>query len=190
MSEFGSSVDRGSPSNHTCEDIHEHSDRDEAAVEADVGDITDPDLIWMRDLKGLKQVAPRFIPLKRSGGSTRTLDRDPEMHLFHQPSNALIPNGGPFSHPHLRDTSIPICWIRRCQSQYFSASDVFRGVAFGLIREGTLVETQRLTNLSHGIRLAQCLNETVLLRWTQSKSVNAFFSISIARVNRPTSCSS
>jgi len=33
------------PSYHAGEDIHEQSDIDEASVEPDVGNITDPDLI-------------------------------------------------------------------------------------------------------------------------------------------------
>ena len=38
-------------SNHTSEDIHEQSDIDEASVEADVGNIADPDLIALTDIK-------------------------------------------------------------------------------------------------------------------------------------------
>ena len=42
-------------SNHAREDIHEQSDIDEASVEADVGDIADPDLIATTDIKGFRR---------------------------------------------------------------------------------------------------------------------------------------
>ena len=36
------------PSDHTSEDIHEHSNIDEVSLETDVGDIVHPDLIALR----------------------------------------------------------------------------------------------------------------------------------------------
>lgn len=50
------------------ENIHQQADIDETSIESDVGNIADPDLILMRDLKVFEQVAPRFIPLKRFCG--------------------------------------------------------------------------------------------------------------------------
>ena len=51
-------------SDHSGEDVHEHSDIDETSLETDVGNTADPDLILMRDLKGFEQIAPRFLRLK------------------------------------------------------------------------------------------------------------------------------
>ena len=41
-------------SEHSGEDVHEHSDIDETSLESDVGSIADPDLILSRYLKGLE----------------------------------------------------------------------------------------------------------------------------------------
>ena len=49
-------------SDHSGENIHEEADIDETSVETHIGNIGDPDLILMRDLKGFEHVAPRFIP--------------------------------------------------------------------------------------------------------------------------------
>ena len=98
---------------HASEDIHEQREIDEASVEADVGDIADPDLIATTDIKGLQAILPRLPTLSGVGRLTRTFDSDREIGFFHQPGDALIPNGGPFSHQQLRDTSISVCWIGR-----------------------------------------------------------------------------
>ena len=50
-------------------------------------------------------------------------------------------------------------------------------------------EPQRLTNLSNRIVSPQCLNQFSLLHQGQLNHVEAFFWISSANVNRPTSCS-
>ena len=79
---------------HSGEDIHEQREIDEAFFETDVGNICYPDLILMRNLKGFKQVASRFLRLQRFCGLTGTpLDRHQEIHLFHQASDAAGPNG-------------------------------------------------------------------------------------------------
>ena len=80
------------------EDIHQQADIDKTSIETDVCNISHPDLILMRDLKGFEQVAPRFIPLKRFCGSTRTLDGDQEIIIFHQPSDASGANGVSLTH--------------------------------------------------------------------------------------------
>ena len=48
-------------SDHSGEDVHEHSDIDEASLETDVGNIADPDLILSRDLKTLNSIDPRTL---------------------------------------------------------------------------------------------------------------------------------
>ena len=57
--------------------IHEQADIDEASLKTNIGNISHPDLILMRDLKVFKQVAPWTYPLKRFCCLTRTLDGEP-----------------------------------------------------------------------------------------------------------------
>jgi len=68
---------------HSGENTHEEREVDETSIETHTGNICHPDLILMRDVKVFKQVAPRLIPLKRSCGSTRTLDADQQILVFH-----------------------------------------------------------------------------------------------------------
>ena len=158
-----------SPSNHAGEDIHEQRDIDEAVLEADIGDVAHPDLIASTDFKRFEVVPPRLRSVSGVGRLTRTFDANRQVLFFHQAGDAFIPNGVSFSHQHLRDASIPVGRVSRRSSMYFGSQHFFRCVNPRLIIEGTLVETQHLTNLAHGILLAQCLNETALLRRHQSK---------------------
>lgn len=42
------------PFYHATEDIHEYSDINETSFDSDIGDIANPDLILMRDIKGFE----------------------------------------------------------------------------------------------------------------------------------------
>jgi len=106
------------------------------------GDITDPDLIPMTDLKVFEQVAPRFIPLKRLCCSTRTLDADQQIIVFHQPSDASGPNAVSLTHEELGDTSIAVPRIRPSKFFYFSTQNRFGRIRFGLIIETAAVDTE------------------------------------------------
>ena len=53
MLEIASIVDSDARSDHTREDIHKQGDIDEVSFQADISDITDPDLIASGDLKRL-----------------------------------------------------------------------------------------------------------------------------------------
>ena len=78
---------------HSCEDVHEQSDIDEASLETDVGNIGHPDLILSRDLKGLNSIDPRVLTFKGSRGLTDTFHRYREILFFYQPGNTFIPDG-------------------------------------------------------------------------------------------------
>ena len=80
-------------SDHSGEDVHEHSDIDETSLEADVGDIAHPDLILSRDLKGLNSIDPRVSTFKGSRSLTDAFHRYTEMLFFHQSGNTFISNG-------------------------------------------------------------------------------------------------
>ena len=129
-----------------------------------VGDIADPDLIGSTDLKVLNSIDPGTLIFKGSRGLTDAFHRYREIFFFHQPGNPFISDGVSLMQEQRSDAPIPVCRIRPSSSLYFRSQDVFRRVEFGLIIEGALVETQRLTNLSHGILLAQRLNDVSLLR--------------------------
>ena len=66
-------------SDHTREDIHEQSDIDEASLEADVGNIADPDLIASADVKVLNPIAPGVCCFKGSRGSADPFDGNREV---------------------------------------------------------------------------------------------------------------
>ena len=80
-------------SDHSGEDVHEHSDIDETFLESDVGNIADPDLILSRDLKGLNSIDPRLWTFKGSRGLADAFHRYREIFFFHQSSNTFIPDG-------------------------------------------------------------------------------------------------
>ena len=101
------------PFNHAREDIHEERDIHEALIEADVGNITYPDLIASTDLKGLQVIPPRLHAVSRVSRLTRTFDGNRKVLSFHQAGDAFVPNGVSFGHQQLRDTSIPVGRIRR-----------------------------------------------------------------------------
>ena len=137
------------PSNPAREDIHEQSDIDEALLEADVGNITHPDLIAATDFKGLQAIPPRLHIVSGPGRLTRTFDGNAKVGFFHQAGDAFIPNGVSFGHQQLRDTSIPVGWICRSSLLYFHSQALLRRVDFRLIIEVAPRETQRIRNLSN-----------------------------------------
>ncbi len=98
---------------HASEDIHEQSDIDETSVEADVGDIADPDLIGSTDLKVLNSIDPGTLTFKGSRGLTDTFHRYREIFFFHQPGNPFIPDGVSLTQEQRSDAPIPVCRIRR-----------------------------------------------------------------------------
>ena len=149
---------------HSGENIHQQAEIDETSIETHIGNIADPDLIRMRDLNVFEQVAPRFIPLKRSCCSTRTLDADQEMILFHQSSDTSGPNAVSLTHEELGDTPISVSRIRSRKFFYFSSQNRFGRIRFGLTIETAAVETECFTNISHGMLLLQCQNVASLLR--------------------------
>ena len=102
------------PSYHVSEDIHEHSNIDEASLETDIRYIANPDLIALRDVKSFESIDPRLCPFKRSRGLTGTpFDGNPDMLFFYQSGNAAIPNAVFRIHQQVRDTAISIRRIRR-----------------------------------------------------------------------------
>ena len=149
---------------HSSEDIHKQTNIDEVSSKPNVSNVANPDLIASRDLKVLKSVAPGTHPLKRFRGLTDTFDGNREVGGFHQSGNASIPNGVSHAYQQLCDTPISIGRIPQCQLLYFIAEDGFRRVPFRLIVETTLVKTEGLANLSHGILRSQRLNEASLFR--------------------------
>ena len=151
-------------SNHASENIHEQSDIDEASVETNLGNISHPDLILMRDLKVFEPVAPRFIPLKRSCCSTRTLDADQQIIVFHQPSDASGPNAVSLTHEQLCDTPISVSRIRTRKFLYFRTQHRFGRILSLLIIETAAVDAEDLTNISHRMLLLQCRNVASLFR--------------------------
>ena len=176
-------------SDHTREDIHEQSDRDEASLEADVGNIADPDLIASTDLKVFEAIHPRTRSVNGGRGLTDTFHRYRHVQSFHQAGNTFIPNGVSPTQNHLCDTPISVCRIPQCQRLYFIPQDDFTGGLFRVIVESASGETERLTYLSHGIIRPQDRNYFSLLRQVWFNNVDAFFSMSSATVNLPTSCS-
>ena len=66
---------------------------------------------------------------------------------------------------------------------------MFTGVLFRLIIEVAPSEPEGLANLSNRVVRPQHLNDLALFRRSQLNHVEAFFSMSSATVNRPTSCS-
>ena len=86
-------------SDHASEDIHEQRDIEETSVEADVGDIANPDLIGSTDLKVLNSIDPGTLIFKGSRGLTDAFHRYREIFFFHQPGKPVyirrcIPDAG------------------------------------------------------------------------------------------------
>jgi len=80
-------------SDHASENIHEHSDIDEATLQPDVGNITDPDLIASTDVEGLHSIDPGTLTFKGSRSSTDPFDRNREVCFFHDPGDAFMIDG-------------------------------------------------------------------------------------------------
>ena len=80
-------------SDHARKNIHEERDIDEASVEADVGNITDPDLITSTDVKVLNPIDPRLCGFKGSRGSADPFDGNREAAFFHEPGDASMTDG-------------------------------------------------------------------------------------------------
>ena len=80
-------------SDHARKNIHEETNIDEATLESDVGNITDPDLIASADVKVLNPIAPRMWGLKRSRGSTDPFDGNREVCCFHDLGDASMTDG-------------------------------------------------------------------------------------------------
>ena len=96
---------------HASEDIHEHTNIDEASVETDILYIANPDLIASTDVKVLKSIDPGLCPFKRSRGLTGAFDGDQEILCLHQSGNAAMPNSVSQTQQQLPDAPIPICRI-------------------------------------------------------------------------------
>ena len=80
-------------SDHASKNIHEDTNIDEATLEPDVGNITDPDLIASADVKVLNPIAPGVWCFKGSRGSTDPFDGNREVGFFHQPGDASMADG-------------------------------------------------------------------------------------------------
>ena len=65
-------------SDHSGEDVHEHSDIDETSLESDVRDIAHPDLILSRDLKILNKI----VDLQRISWFDRSVSPRPRDALL------------------------------------------------------------------------------------------------------------
>ena len=98
-------------SDHAGKNIHEDTNIDEAALEANVRNITDPNLIASTDVKGLNPIAPGVWCLKGSRGSTDPFDRNREVGFFHDPGDAFMIDGVSLTQEQLSNTSISIFGI-------------------------------------------------------------------------------
>ena len=80
-------------SDHARKNVHEHANIDEASLEPDVGNITDPDLIASADVKVLNSIAPGVWGFKGSRGLTDPFNGNREVGLFHEPGDAAMADG-------------------------------------------------------------------------------------------------
>ena len=80
-------------SDHASKNIHEQRNIDEASVEPDVGNITDPDLIASADVKGLNPIAPGVGCFKGSRSAADPFDGNREVGCFHEPGDASMTDG-------------------------------------------------------------------------------------------------
>jgi len=99
------------PSDHASKNIHEQSDIDEATLEPDVGNITDPDLINLTDLNVFEAIDPWMRPFNAGRRLTDTFDRHREVGFFHDPGDASMTDGVSLTQEELSNTSISIFWI-------------------------------------------------------------------------------